>query len=88
MDESHLHNDTSHPHNESRRLLSHTDEDEDGNLQLRLPARLGIGTVKAAAWQVRVEGLGGVAQLILDKKCILHRYGHGDQGFILHYSTY
>jgi len=28
-------------------------EDEHGNLKLRLPNRLGVGTVKAASWQVR-----------------------------------
>ncbi|KAF5834831.1 hypothetical protein DUNSADRAFT_8371 [Dunaliella salina] len=30
-------------------------EDEQGNLKLRLPNRLGIGTVKAASWQVLAE---------------------------------
>jgi hypothetical protein len=40
-------------------------EDDHGNLKLRLPNRLGIGTVKAASWQVCWFGFGDFASFIM-----------------------
>lgn len=38
--------------------------DEAGNLKLRLPPRYAVGTVKAAAWQVRLPSCLGNASAL------------------------
>ena len=34
--------------------------DENGGLKLRLPVRFGVGTVKAAAWQVHTSSFSSL----------------------------